>query len=190
MATLQHPLICRNTKPPHEVKPQLEPGPYKETRPRPLLIRCRKSKSENAFKEKKKAHVNYDDGTHTVSVQISGLRKSDLPKRHRMRVETDRFQKDWSITEVVQNIIKLKHWQDIEGVLNRWAGRFSRKNFPFLIKVNIFNFSLVANAICFCILGQVVIGVLFKSLKGFGKSFICLFRLCAPIERQNKFEIF
>lgn len=85
--------------------------------------------------EKKKARVDYDRGTHSVSVEISGLQKSDLTKRHRMRVETDRFQMDWTISEVVGRIKKMNHWDDIEGVLNSWAGRFARKNFPVLIKV-------------------------------------------------------
>lgn len=85
--------------------------------------------------EKKQAAVDYNTGTHNVSVRIDGLRKSDLPKRNLLRVDGDRFQKDWPLSEVVANVMKLNHWEDIDGVLNRWAGRFARKNFPVLIRV-------------------------------------------------------
>lgn len=30
--------------------------------------------------------------------------------------------------------MKLNHGEDVDGVLNRWAGRFARKNFPVLVK--------------------------------------------------------
>lgn len=85
--------------------------------------------------EKKVGFVDYDKGKSRVSVQVVGLQKDDIPKRYRMRVEGDKWQRDWSISEVVQMILKLKHWDDIEGLLNRWVGRFARKNFPVLIKV-------------------------------------------------------
>lgn len=84
--------------------------------------------------EKKVGFVDYDKGKSRVSVQVVGLQKDDIPKRYRMRVEGDKWQRDWSISEVVQMILKLKHWDDIEGLLNRWVGRFARKNFPVLIK--------------------------------------------------------
>lgn len=87
------------------------------------------------FKEKKHAQVDYDAGTHRIYTRIPGLRKLDLPKRQRLRVDGDRFQKDWTLSEVVERITKLKHWEDVEGVLNQWAGRFARKNFPVLMKV-------------------------------------------------------
>lgn len=102
---------------------------------RPSTIRCSKLKNPEPFKENKQAQVDYDAGTHRLHTTISGLRKSDLPKRNRLRVEGDRFQKDWSMSEVVERILELNHWEDIESVLNRWAGRFARKNFPFLIRV-------------------------------------------------------
>lgn len=126
MATLYHhpPLFHRRKK--------LHPS-MKTT---VLTIHCSKLKSPDPFKENKLAQVDYDAGTHKFSTSISGVRKSDLPKRHRLRVEGDRFQKDWSVSEVVEKIVELNHWEDIESVLNRWAGRFARKNFPVLIKVN------------------------------------------------------
>ena len=101
---------------------------------RKTLISCKKSRS--ALEEKKKVvFVDYDSGEHQVSTHVSGLRKSDIPKRYRLRVKADRFQKDWSVSEVVERILKLSQWDDVEGILNHWVGRFSRKNFPLLIRV-------------------------------------------------------
>lgn len=80
--------------------------------------------------------VDYDEGRHEVSTRVSGLRKEDVPRRYRIRVEADRFQKDWTVSEVVEKVLELKHWEDVQGVLNRWVGRFARKNFPLLIKVS------------------------------------------------------
>ncbi|CAI9099897.1 OLC1v1036785C1 [Oldenlandia corymbosa var. corymbosa] len=135
MATLQHPL-CFKFKlrnPPDKPESNSKPG-ERTTRSRTLVIHCKKAKNEEAFKEERRAHVDYDNGTHHVSVRVSGLRKSDLSKRNRMRVETDRFQKDWTISQVVEKIMALNRHDDVEVVLNRWAGRFARKNFPILIR--------------------------------------------------------
>lgn len=41
----------------------------------------------------------------------------------------------WSPREVVGRVLALNHWDDIDGVLNCWLGRFNRKNFPALISV-------------------------------------------------------
>ncbi|KAF5187998.1 Pentatricopeptide repeat-containing protein [Thalictrum thalictroides] len=98
------------------------------------LISCKKNNSEGAWEETKVGYVDYNKGKHKVSVQINGLRKDDLSKRFRLRIEGDKFQADWTISEVVNKILKVKHWKDIEGILNRWGGRFTRKNFPVLIK--------------------------------------------------------
>lgn len=97
------------------------------------------------YEEKKLGFVDYDKGKHKkISVQITGLGKDDIQKRYRLRVEGDRSQRDWTISEVVDRILKLKHWDDIDGkVLNLWAGRFARKNFPLLIRVIIFIFCLL-----------------------------------------------
>ncbi|XP_047341957.1 pentatricopeptide repeat-containing protein At2g41720 [Impatiens glandulifera] len=98
------------------------------------LIVCDKTKNDEAWKEKKVGVVDYDSGHHRVTVQVSGLRKDDLQRRYKLKVSNDRFQKDWAISEVVQKILELQKWEDIDGVLNHWIGRFSRKNFPVLIK--------------------------------------------------------
>lgn len=132
MATIQNPHI--STFPQH-------PNPKFKTHFRASIIvsqKQQKPKNDNkaAYEEKKKASVDYDKGIHKVTVRIDGFRKSDLPKHQRLRVEGDRFQKDWGVSEVVEKIMKINHWDDIEGVLNCWAGRFARKNFPILIKVS------------------------------------------------------
>ncbi|XP_028083682.1 pentatricopeptide repeat-containing protein At2g41720 isoform X2 [Camellia sinensis] len=101
------------------------------------LVRLVISKNNNdeAWKEKKLGFVDYDKGMHKVSVELSGLRKSDIPMHHRLRVQGDRFQKDWTITQVVHKVLELNQWDDIQGLLNRWVGRFARNNFPVLIRI-------------------------------------------------------
>ncbi|OWM67253.1 hypothetical protein CDL15_Pgr000705 [Punica granatum] len=98
------------------------------------IVLCKKASNESALEETKSGFVDYDKGQHAVSTQISGFRKKDIPRQYRLRVEHDRFQKDWSVSEVAEKVLKLRHWEDIHGVLNRWVGRFARKNFPLLIK--------------------------------------------------------
>ncbi|KAK2975136.1 hypothetical protein RJ640_010816, partial [Escallonia rubra] len=137
MATLQHPnplkLTLRNE--PRSPFPFNHPPKQSNTSSNNALkIRCKKPKNEDAWVKKKRVHVDYDKGEHQVSVHLSGLRKEDLTKRFRLRVEGDRFQKDWAVSEVAQKISRLNHWEDIDGLLNRWAGRFARKNFPVLIR--------------------------------------------------------
>ncbi|KAL5539473.1 hypothetical protein UlMin_042961 [Ulmus minor] len=98
------------------------------------LILCKKPKSASAFEEKKQVSVDYDHAKHEVTTRLGGLRKADIPKRYRLRVERDPFQKDWAVSEVADRVSELHRSEDVEGVLNRWVGRFARKNFPFLIK--------------------------------------------------------
>lgn len=105
------------------------------TRAHNLLIFCKNRTNDTAFQEKKHVSVDYDHGKHVVSTRLCGLRKDDIPKRYRLRVEGDRFQKDWAVSEVADRVSELDHWDDIEGLLNRWVGRFARKNFPILMKV-------------------------------------------------------
>lgn len=79
--------------------------------------------------------VDYDRGKRRVSVEVPGLGRDHIPGRYRVRVDGSRWQVDWKVSEVVDKVLELKHWEDIEGLLNRWVGRFARKNFPLLIKV-------------------------------------------------------
>ncbi|CAI0374938.1 unnamed protein product [Linum tenue] len=98
---------------------------------------CKMSKTNpTVFVEKKTGSVDYDKGEHLVSTELSGVRQANIPRRYRLRVERDRFQKDWSLSQVVQKVLALDpRGDDVEAVLNHWAGRFARKNFPYLIKV-------------------------------------------------------
>lgn len=100
-------------------------------------ILCNNNNSDLAFREKKHISIDYDKGTHHVFTQISGFRKHDIPKHHLLRVQTERFQKDWAVSDVVNRVYELRRGDDIDGLLNRWVGRFARKNFPILIKVRL-----------------------------------------------------
>lgn len=110
---------------------------------RSAFVPFKKASNEAALEETKSGFVDYDIGQHAVTTQISGFGKNDIPRRYRLRVEADRFQKDWSVSEVAQKVLKLRHWEDIHGLLNRWIGRFSRKNFPLLMKVRTDSYFLV-----------------------------------------------
>lgn len=103
----------------------------------PILPQKKKTKKKNdtAFKETKQGFVDYDGGKHEVSTRVSGLRREDIPQHYRLRVEGRRFQKNWTVSEVVDMVLMHNLWEDIEGLLNRWVGRFARKNFPALIRV-------------------------------------------------------
>ncbi|XP_058225207.1 pentatricopeptide repeat-containing protein At2g41720-like [Rhododendron vialii] len=130
MATFHHPHFC-SSNPPTTAKPSTTPS--RRIIP-PVILQNAKKKEDEAWKENKKVFVDCDGGNHSVSVQLSGIRKADFPQHKRVRVAGERFQKDWSINEVVQRVLGTKHWEDIEGLLNRWVGRFTRKNFPVLIR--------------------------------------------------------
>jgi len=131
------PISMATTTSPHCI--QLS-GATESTRPPKSTTTRKKSSNEVAFKEKKDGFVDYDRGHHQVSTKISGLRKEDIPAHYRLRVAGNRFQKDWTVSEVVDSVLSLTLRDDIEGLLNRWIGRFARKNFPFLIRVSQFSF--------------------------------------------------
>ncbi|CAN1791303.1 Pentatricopeptide repeat-containing protein At2g41720 [Linum perenne] len=96
---------------------------------------CKMSKKYAAFEEKKIGFVDYDRGEQLISTDISGVRQDKIPRRYRLRVDRDRFQKDWSLSQVVHKVLELDpRRDDVEGVLNHWVGRFARRNFPYLIK--------------------------------------------------------
>ncbi|KAI3760634.1 hypothetical protein L1987_51032 [Smallanthus sonchifolius] len=109
---------------PHLFTPT-HPCPLKPKRkPLPLKLRCLSNT------RKLVGFVDYDKGERQVSVHVPGFNKS---KRIRTRVQSDRFQKDWAVSELVAKILKLSQHEDIVGLLNRWVGRFVRKNYPILI---------------------------------------------------------
>ncbi|KAE8098771.1 hypothetical protein FH972_016809 [Carpinus fangiana] len=128
MATIPYPALHKLTHVPEPTRPKSY-----STRSKTLIL-CKKPKNDSAFKEKKQVLVDYDKGKHEVSTRVSGLRKADIPRRYRLRVQGDRSQKDWTVSEVVDKILKLDHRDDIDGLLNRWVGRFARKNFSVLIR--------------------------------------------------------
>ncbi|KAJ4837305.1 hypothetical protein Tsubulata_035841 [Turnera subulata] len=83
----------------------------------------------------KTGFVDYDKGEHHVSSEVGGYRKSDLQRRYRLKVQGDRFQRDWSVAQVAQKLLQLDPSKDdLQGLLNHWIGRFARKNFPLLIR--------------------------------------------------------
>lgn len=94
-------------------------------------------RSEDRSKQRKVGFVDYDKGKYNVTIQVNGVERDEIPKRHRFRYSG---QSDWKVSEVVDMVLKLHRWEDIEGLLNRWVGRFSRKNFPLLIRVLAFFF--------------------------------------------------
>lgn len=111
-------------------------GATESTRRWRISISCKKKSDKLAFKETKEGFVDYDRGQHEVSTKISGLRKDDIAARYRLRVSGNRFQMDCTVSEVVDLVLSLNvSDDDVDGLLNRWIGRFARKNFPFLIKV-------------------------------------------------------
>ncbi|KAK0582912.1 hypothetical protein LWI29_031031 [Acer saccharum] len=123
----------------HHRSPFFKPTPSPESThpysPKTLtVLSMKKPDTDSPFEKSKSGFVDYDKGQNEVSTRLTGLRKSDIPRRYRLRVDGDRFQKDWMISDVVAKVLELKRWEDVEGVLNHWVGRFARKNFPFLIK--------------------------------------------------------
>ncbi|KAF3794191.1 Pentatricopeptide repeat-containing protein [Nymphaea thermarum] len=109
--------------------------PWKHTTATPKpSIRCKKNAKEareRAMTRVKTGVVDYDRGKYRVTTQLSGYGRRDVPKRYRERYDGEY---DWSITEVVSKVLKRNHWEDIEGILNHWIGRFARNNYPLLIR--------------------------------------------------------
>ncbi|KAG1338410.1 hypothetical protein COCNU_04G007160 [Cocos nucifera] len=95
-----------------------------------------RTKQDRSWEEKRLVgFVDYDKGRRCVSTEVSGVGKDRIPARYRLRVEGSRWQKDWKVSEVVDQVLRVNHWEDIDGVLNCWVGRFARKNFPLLIRI-------------------------------------------------------
>jgi hypothetical protein len=67
---------------------------------------------------------------------------SKVPSRYKKRYKKEEGQEMWSPREVVLQILALNHWDDIDGILNHWMGRFNRKNFPPLIAVSSISLSV------------------------------------------------
>ncbi|MBA0754702.1 hypothetical protein Gogos_019852, partial [Gossypium gossypioides] len=110
MTTLSHPLPIKF--------PLNSPTSTHSTLSKSLIL-CKKRNNDTAFEEHKSGFVDYDKGQHEVSTRVSGLRKAHIPKRYRLRVEGDRFQKDWTISEVVDRVLELNHWENVEPELTQ-----------------------------------------------------------------------
>ncbi|KAL6639046.1 hypothetical protein ACP70R_022776 [Stipagrostis hirtigluma subsp. patula] len=80
--------------------------------------------------------VDLDRGRRTARAQVDGVGAASLPARHRLRVEGSRWQRDWKVSEVAARVLALPRAdaRAVDAVLNCWAGRFARRNFPLLIR--------------------------------------------------------
>jgi hypothetical protein len=86
-------------------------------------------------------HKKEDDARSAAAFTIS-----KVPSRYKKRHKKEEGQEMWSPREVVLQILTLNHWDDIDGILNHWMGRFNRKNFPPLIAV-----SSISLCLCLCV---------------------------------------
>jgi hypothetical protein len=128
------------------------PQPSSSSSPPPRLIRLHSNKSKHKpsdqtpapWEEKKIAvSVDYDTGKHIVSSEVKGIGKDAIPAKYRRRVEGTLRQRDWSVSEVARRVMKLNKCEEVDGVLNFWAGRFARRNFTLLMKV-LFHYCLLS----------------------------------------------
>ena len=81
--------------------------------------------------------VDLDRGRRTARAEVAGVRAASLPARHRWRVEGTRWQRDWKVSEAAARVLALPpaDAHAVDAVLNCWAGRYARRNFPLLIRV-------------------------------------------------------
>jgi hypothetical protein len=82
-------------------------------------------------------HKKEDDARSAAAFTLS-----KVPSRYKKRYKKEEGQEMWSQREVVLQILTLNHWDDIDGILNHWMGRFNRKNFPPLIAVSSISLSV------------------------------------------------
>ena len=81
--------------------------------------------------------VDLDRGRRAARAEVDGVRAASLPARHRRRVEGTRWQRDWKVSEAAARVLALPpaDAHAVDAVLNCWAGRYARRNFPLLIRV-------------------------------------------------------
>jgi hypothetical protein len=81
--------------------------------------------------------VDYDRGQREARAEVEGVGAVAFPARHRLRVEGSRWQRDWKVSEAAARVLALPRAEAraVDAVLNCWAGRFARRNFPLLIRV-------------------------------------------------------
>ncbi|CAI5483188.1 unnamed protein product [Closterium sp. Yama58-4] len=68
-----------------------------------------------------------------------GVDRSQLRKRRKGKQIAEEAERGWGVGEesvdrVVERVMRLNFWDDVDGVLNRWSGRKNRKLFLPLIK--------------------------------------------------------
>jgi hypothetical protein len=80
--------------------------------------------------------VDLDRGRRSSRAEVDGVGAASLSARHRLRAEGTRWQRDWKVSEVAARVLALPR-ADADAVLNCWAGRFARRNFPLLIRVSL-----------------------------------------------------
>nr|BAD37933.1 hypothetical protein [Oryza sativa Japonica Group] len=81
--------------------------------------------------------VDYDRGQREARAEVEGVGAVAFPARHRLRVEGSRWQRDWKVLEAAARVLAIPRAEAgaVDAVLNCWAGRFARGNFPLLIRV-------------------------------------------------------
>ena len=110
--------------------PAPPPSPSPDSRP-PRVVRAPPRRPPP------RASVDLDRGRRAARADVDGLRAASLPARHRRRVEGTRWQRDWKVSEAAARVLALPPTDAhaVDAVLNCWAGRYARRNFPLLIRV-------------------------------------------------------
>lgn len=134
--------------PPPSPAPQApnEGAPPRVVRPPP---RPRRAPGPPPWAERRPVvSVDYDRGRRIARAEVDGVGTDALPARHRLRVEGSRWQRGWKVSEVAARVLALPRADAhaVDAVLNCWAGRFARRNFPLLIRVRRLSLSLCAPA--------------------------------------------
>jgi hypothetical protein len=77
-------------------------------------------------------------------------------------VEGNRWQRDWKVSEVAARVLALPpaDAHAVDAVLNCWAGRFARRNFPLLIRVKPHFLPFFCTPTCYTcyVFGEMTIG--------------------------------
>ena len=123
--------------------PPPPPSPSPEARP-PRVVRAPprrpppRAPGPLPWAERRPAvSVDLDRGRRAARAEVDGVRAASLPARHRRRVEGTRWQRDWKVSEAAARVLALPpaDAHAVDAVLNCWAGRYARRNFPLLIRV-------------------------------------------------------
>nr|CAB3456087.1 unnamed protein product [Digitaria exilis] len=108
--------------------------------PPPRVVRAppqRRAPGPRPWAERRPAvSVDLDRGRRVARTEVDGVRAASLPARHRLSVEGTRWQRDWKVSEAAARVLALPRddARAVDAVLNCWAGRLARRNFPLLIR--------------------------------------------------------